>query len=125
MSRLDEVGAWFYEADRAVVRAGLSGALPGRELAAGVGYATGSEPIDLPWARRYAVVEAMPLRAKAVRAWLRARGIGRVTVKKRGASVDPEALRRELTTRAEGHATLVVTSVAGHPVAIVVDPATR
>jgi len=120
---LDEVGPWFYEADRAVVRAGLSGALPGRELAAGVGYATGSEPIDLPWARRYAVVEAMPLRAKAVRAWLRARGIGRVTVKKRGASVDPEALRRELTTRAEGHATLVVTSVAGHPVAIVVDAA--
>ena len=125
IGRLDEVGAWFYEADRAVVRAGLSGALPGRELAAGVGYATGSEPIDLPWARRYAVVEAMPLRVKAVRAWLRARAIGRVTVKKRGVSVDPEALRRELTTRAEGHATLVVTSVAGHPVAIVVDPATR
>ena len=125
IGRLDEVGAWFYEADRAVVRAGLSGALPGRELAAGVGYATGSEPIDLPWARQYAVAEAMPLRVKAVRAWLRARGIGRVTVKKRGASVDPESLRRELTTRAEGHATLVVTSVAGHPVAIVVDPATR
>ena len=103
------------------MRAGLSAALPGRALSAGVGYATGDDLIDLPWARQYAVVEAMPLRVKAVRAWLRARGIGRVTVKKRGSSVDPEALRRELTTRAEGEATLVVTSVAGHPVAIVVE----
>jgi len=120
---LDDVGPWLHEADRAVVRAGLSGALPGRALSDGVGYATGADPLDLPWARRYAVIEAMPLRVKAVRAWLRARGIGRVTVKKRGTSVDPEALRRELTTRAEGHAMLVVTPIAGRPVVIVVEAA--
>ena len=120
---LADVGPWLHEADRAVVRAGLSGALPGRALSVGVGYATGADPLDLPWARRYAVIEAMPLRVKAVRAWLRERGIGRVTVKKRGTSVDPEALRRELTTRAEGHAMLVVTSIAGRPVVIVVEAA--
>jgi hypothetical protein len=120
---LTDVGPWLHEADRAVVRAGLSAALPGRALSAGVGYATGADPLDLPWARRYAVIEAMPLRVKAVRAWLRERGIGRVTVKKRGTSVDPDALRRELTTRAEGHATLVVTSIADRPVALVVEAA--
>ncbi len=120
LGELGDVEPWFFEADRAVVQAGLSGALPGRPLSLGVGYATGAEPMDLPWARRYAVVEAMPLRVKAVRGWLRARGIGQVTVKKRGASIDPEALRRELTTRgAEGHATLVVTTVAAHPVVVV------
>ena len=119
---LGDVEPWFYEADRAVVRAGLSGALPGRPLSCGTGYATGAEPVDLPWVRRYAVVEAMPLRVKAVRAWLRERGIGQVTVKKRGASVDPQALRRDLASRADGHATLVVTTVAATTVVLVVEP---
>jgi len=118
-----ELGPWLVEADRAVVRAGLSGALPGRELSAGVGYSSTAEPIDLPWARRYAVVEALPLRAKVIRAWLRARGIGSVTVKKRGSAVDVEALRREISVRGlPGTATLLATSVAGQGMAIVVEP---
>ena len=126
LTGIEGIGPWLLEADRAVVRAGLSGALPGRELSAGVGYACADAPVELPWLRCWALVEAMPLRVKAVRAWLRARGIGHVTVKKRGTSVDTDRLRRELTvpglTRS---ATLVVTTVAGHPVALVVEPPPR
>ncbi len=119
---IGEVGTWLYEADRAVVRAGLSGALPGRPLSPDVGYATGPAASDQPWLRCYAVLEAMPLNAKVVRGWLRERGIGRVTIKKRGVSVDPEALRRDLTTRADGEGLVVVTTVAGRAVVVVVAP---
>ncbi len=58
-----------------------------------------------------------------IRAWLRARGIGSVTVKKRGSAVDVEALRREISVRGlPGTATLLATSVAGQGMAIVVEP---
>lgn len=119
---LAEIGPWLWEADRAVVRAGLSGALPGRELSPAAGYSTGELAQDLPWARRYSVIEAMPLRVKALRGWLRRRGIGAVTVKKRAASLDAEALRRALRGPGGQRATLVVTSVAGRVAALVVAP---
>ncbi len=122
LAAVAEVGAWLYEADRAVVAAGLSAALPGRELTRGVGYATGEAVVDLPWTRRYAVVDALPLRVKVLRAWLRSRGIGQVTVKKRGASVDADALRRQLRGPGPGRAVLVVSSVAARVVVLVVEP---
>ncbi|MEI2730670.1 MAG: methyltransferase domain-containing protein [Dermatophilaceae bacterium] len=122
LGALAEVGAWLYEADRAVVAAGLSASLPGRELTRGVGYATGGAVVDLPWTRRYAVLEAMPLRVKVLRGWLRSRGIGQVTVKKRGASVDADALRMQLRGPGPERAVLVVSSVAARAVVLVVEP---
>ena len=106
-----------------MVRAGLTGALvaqtDGAELAAGTGLVTSTRRLDSPIARRYAVVEAMPLHVKALRAWLRERGIGRVTVKKRGSRVDPDRLRRDVSTKAAGSALLLVTTVAGDTVVLV------
>lgn len=122
LAALDELGPWLHEADRAVVRAGLSGALPGRALTAGIGLATSAAASVLPWLRSYAVIDAMPLRPKAIRAWLRARDIGRVTLKKRGSAVDPDRLLRELSARGAGAATLVATSIAGQSVAVIVEP---
>lgn len=121
---LDDLGPWLLEADRAIVRAGLTGALPGRELSPGIGYATDGAASTLPWLRSYAVIEAMPLRPKVIRSWLRSHEVGRVTVKKRGSAVDPERLRREVTAglaRLEGEATLVVTTIAGTGIALVVE----
>lgn len=125
------VGEWLYEPDRAVIRAGLTGALvaavDGTELGAGVGYVTSPAAHDLPWARRYRVVEAMPLSPKALSRWLRDHGHDRVTIKKRGVTLDADLLRRQLkmTGRGKGgsEATLVVTRVAGAQVALVVTPA--
>ncbi|ADU47538.1 class I SAM-dependent methyltransferase [Intrasporangium calvum] len=125
------VDDWLYEPDRAVIRAGLTGALlaavDGAELGAGVGYVTSPAAYDIPWARRYRVVEAMPLSPKALSRWLRDHGHDRVTIKKRGVTVDADLLRRQLkmTGRGKGgsEATLVVTRVAGTQVALVVTPA--
>lgn len=128
---LTELGDWLYEPDRAVIRAGLTPALTaavdGAELGAGVGYVTSPAAYDIPWAKRYRVVEAMPLSRKALSRWLRDRGHDRVTIKKRGVTLDPELLRRQLKMTGRGRggseATLVVTRVAGGQVVLVVEAA--
>jgi hypothetical protein len=120
-----ELGAYLYEPDRAVIRAGLTGALArlvgGAELDDGVGYVSADAGIAVPWAHRYAVVEALPWNAKAVRAWLRRRGVGRLTIKKRGVAMDPEAVRRQLRASGDEEATVVLTRVAGQSYALVVE----
>jgi hypothetical protein len=129
LQNLAQVGGWLYEPDRAVLRAGLVSALTtatdGAELDSGVGYVGAAASVDVPFARRYAVVEAMPFNVKALRSWLRDRGIDRVTIKKRGISVDPDLLRRQLRLPPKGstEATLVLTRVRSNQVALIVQPA--
>ena len=120
-----DVGPWLWEADKAVIRAGVTGALPGRELARGVGLSTGDSNTDLPWARRFAVLDVLPARAKVVRQWARARGVGALTLKKRGTSIEPDRFRADVgPVRGPSSATLVLTTIAGgqSAVAIAVDP---
>ena len=129
LAGLGELGPWLYEPDRALLRAGLVGAVTaatgGSELDSGVGYVSASRADDLPFARRYAVVEAMPWNVKALRAWLRDRSIDRLTVKKRGVSLDADQLRRQLRMPPRGRteATVVVTRVRSQQVALVVQAA--
>jgi hypothetical protein len=124
---LAQVHTWLYEPDRAVIRAGLTGALTsvvdGVELDSGVGYVTSDRCVDVGYARRFAVIESMPLNVKALRAWLRDRDVGRVTIKKRGVTVDADALRRQLRLSGSVEMTLVLTRVAGQQVCLVVRPA--
>ena len=129
LSSLAELGPWLYEPDRAVLRAGLVGAVTaatgGAELDAGVGYVCAPGPHDLPFARRYAVLEAMPFNVKALRAWLRDHGIDRLTVKKRGVTLDADQLRHQLRLPARGRteAVVVITRVRSQQVVLVVQPA--
>jgi hypothetical protein len=129
VNSLGEIGAWLYEPDRAVIRAGLVGAVTaavdGHELDDGVGYVSSDAAHDVPYARRFVVVEAMPFNVKALRGWLRDHGFDRLTIKKRGVSVDPDLLRRQLRLPAKGRteATVVLTRVRSNQVALVVRPA--
>jgi hypothetical protein len=121
------LGRLLYEPDRAVLRAGLTGALvrgvDGAELSPGVGYVTSDRAVELPWAHRYQVQAALPWNVKTVRGWLRDRHVGRLTIKKRGVSLDPDVVRRQLRLHGDEEATLVLTRVAGQPHALVVQPA--
>jgi THUMP domain-like len=125
-SSLTQIGAWLYEPDRAVIRAGLTGALTsvvdGLELDSGVGYVTSDRCVDVGYARRFAVSESMPLNVKALRAWLRDRDVGRVTIKKRGVALEAEALRRQLRLSGSVEMTLVLTRVRNEQVCLVVRP---
>jgi hypothetical protein len=131
LASVEDIDEWLYEPDRAVIRAGLTGALvtavDGTELASGVGYVTGRVARELTWARRFRVVEAMPLSTKRLARWLRDQGHDRVTIKKRGVTLDPDVLRRQLKMTGRGRggseATLVLTRIGGAQAALVVTPA--
>ena len=121
-----EVGRYLYEPDGAVIRAGLVTAVAagvnGRLLDHKIAYVTSDESFHTPFARSYRVVEELPYREKQLRAALRARGIGILTIKKRGVDVSPEQLRRRLDLHGEGSATLVLTRRSGAGVALLVEP---
>ncbi|MGB7818163.1 MAG: class I SAM-dependent methyltransferase, partial [Ornithinibacter sp.] len=128
---LASVGPWLYEPDRAVSQAGLLGAVTaatmGREVEHGLGYVLSDAEVDLPFARRFAVREAMPFTVKSLRAWLVERGVTGLTIKKRGVRLDDDALRRQLRIgRKAGdgaQATIILTRLGGRQVVLVVDPA--
>lgn len=120
------VGEFLYEPDGAVIRAGLVTA-----VAAGVGgglvdehiaYVTADSAFRTPFARGYRVLEEVPYREKQLRAALRERGVGRLTIKKRGVDVIPEQLRARLSLSGDAEATLVLTRVAGAGMALLVAP---
>jgi hypothetical protein len=120
------VGAFLYEPDGAVIRAGLVTA-----VAAGVGgglvdehiaYVTSDESFHTPFAHAYRVLETLPYREKQLRLALKQRGIGTLTIKKRGVDVVPDALRKRLALSGEDAATLVLTRVAGVGTALLVKP---
>jgi SAM-dependent methyltransferase len=120
-------GPWLYEPDGAVVRAGLVAevvaALPGgRLLDPTIAYVAAERSVPTPFARGYRVTDVLPFSLKRLRGLLRARGVGHVTVKKRGSAVDPALLRRELRLSGDEQAIVVLTRVAGAPTALVCDP---
>lgn len=120
------VGRCLYEPDGAVIRAGLVTA-----VAAGVGgglvdehiaYVSSDQAFATPFARGYEVLAELPYREKQLRAALRERGIGRLTIKKRGVDVVPEQLRKRLDLHGDDEATIVMTRVAGQGTALLVRP---
>jgi SAM-dependent methyltransferase len=120
------VGRCLYEPDGAVVRAGLVAAVAagveGGLVDEHIAYVTGDRPFTTPFARSYEVLEELPYQEKALRAALRERGVGRLTIKKRGVDVVPEQLRRRLSLSGDREATLVMTRVAGKGTALLVRP---
>lgn len=120
------VGGYLYEPDGAVIRAGLVGEVADRVRGGlvdpTIAYVTSDYRTDLPEAHAYRVLDTLPFGLKRLRAYLRERGVGRLTIKKRGTAVVPEQLRRQLDLRGDGEATIVLTRVAGAQHVLVVEP---
>ncbi|QBR92155.1 class I SAM-dependent methyltransferase [Nocardioides euryhalodurans] len=120
------VGPFLYEPDGAVVRAGLvtavAAGVEGGLVDEHIAYVTGDAAYRTPFARGYRVLEELPYREKQLKAALRERRIGVLTIKKRGVSVVPDELRARLSLRGDRTATLVLTRVAGHGTALLVEP---
>ena len=120
------VGEFLYEPDGAVIRAGLVTAVAhgveGGLLDHHIAYVTSDRSFRTPFARGYQVLEELPYREKQLRAALRARGVGRLTIKKRGVDVVPEELRKRLALNGEADATIVLTRVDGRGTALLVRP---
>jgi SAM-dependent methyltransferase len=120
------LGRFLYEPDGAVIRAGLvtavaagvSGGLLDRHIA----YVTADSSFRTPFARSYEVLDTLPHREKALRAALHERGVGRLTIKKRGVDVVPDQLRKRLALSGDNEATIVLTRVNGHGTCLLVRP---
>lgn len=117
------LGRYVYEPDGAAIRAHLVGEVA--ELVGGrladpmIAYITADDAVDTPWAARYEVDEAMTFSLKRLRAALRAREIGNVTIKKRGSAVDIERLRRDLRLSGDKSAVVILTRIMDHPFAVI------
>jgi hypothetical protein len=120
------VRAWLHEPDPAVIRSGLvatvAADLGGTLVDPTIAYLTSGAWADSPWVSSYRVREVLPFNLKKLKALLRAQGVGRVVVKKRGSPLEPETLARQLRGPGSGSAVVVVTRVAGAPAALVCDP---
>ncbi len=122
-------GRWLYEPDGAVIRAHLVGTVVetvgGRLLDPTIAYVTADSYVPTPFATAYEVTDVLPFSVPRLRALLAERRVGIVVVKKRGSSVVPEQLRRELLKGSRGgtvEATVVVTRHGGGSIAMVVSP---
>lgn len=126
---IGEPVGYLYEPDGAVIRAelvaDLAAHLGGHLLDPMIAYICGPTLSDTPFARAYRVLEVRPYNVKALKAWVRSEGIGVLDIKKRGTSVTPEEVRKQLLTgsgKGRKKATLVLTRIGDERVVIVVEP---
>ena len=123
----DEPGGYLYEPDGAVIRAGLvalvAAEVGGHLLDRTIAYVTADHLVPTPLATAYRVLDVMPFGLKRLRTALRERGVGRVTIKKRGTAVVPEQLRRQLDLRGDAAATVILTRLKGSQTVLLVEPA--
>ncbi|MFE5619284.1 SAM-dependent methyltransferase [Streptomyces sp. NPDC056524] len=121
------VGRYLYEPDGAVIRAHLVAEVA-EELGGGlidetIAYITADALTPTPYATAYEITDELPFNLKKLKALLREREVGTLTVKKRGSAVEPEEIRRRVKPKGPNAATVVLTRVAGAPTMLIGHPA--
>lgn len=120
-----ELGEYLYEPDPAIIRAQLIGEVAhrigARMIAPRIAWMSTDEAASTPFARGFRVREVLPLQAAKLGKQLRARGIGKLEIKKRGVDLDPAAFRERLALRGEEEATLICTRIGQDRRAILAD----
>ncbi|MEV0170715.1 methyltransferase domain-containing protein [Streptomyces sp. NPDC050803] len=121
------VGRYLYEPDGAVIRAHLVAEvaedLTGGLIDPTIAYITADELRPTPYATAYEITDRLPFNVKKLKALLREREVGILTVKKRGSAVEPEELRKKVKPQGPNSATVFLTRVAGAPTMLVGAPA--
>ncbi|MFF9338789.1 methyltransferase domain-containing protein [Streptomyces sp. NPDC014773] len=120
------VGRYLYEPDGAVIRAHLVAELA-EELSGGlvdetIAYVTADALVPTPYASAYEITDVLPFNLKKLKALLREREVGNLTVKKRGSAVEPEEVRRKVRPKGPNAATVLLTRVAGAPTMLIGHP---
>ncbi|MGW4158389.1 THUMP-like domain-containing protein [Streptomyces sp. NPDC004788] len=123
------VGRYLYEPDGAVIRAHLvaevAAELDGGLVDETIAYVTADELRPTPYAAAYEITDELPFNLKKLKALLREREVGTLTVKKRGSAVEPEEIRRRVKPKGPNSATVLLTRVAGAPTMLIGHPAGR
>ncbi|MFG2921518.1 methyltransferase domain-containing protein [Streptomyces sp. NPDC048305] len=123
------VGRYLYEPDGAVIRAHLVARIVdecgGRLVDETIAYVTGDTPYASDAVAGYEITDQLPFNMKKLKALLRERQVGVLTVKKRGSAVEPEELRRKMKLQGPHSATVFLTRVAGAPTMLIGRPLKR
>lgn len=120
-----EIARYIYEPDGSLIRARLLGelavSLDAHTLDPTIAYLTSDQLTDTPFAAAYGVTDVLPFNVKKLRALVAERGYGTLAIKKRGADVDPQELRRALKPSGPkaNAAVIIVTRHLGRHVALV------
>ncbi len=109
-------GAYLFEPDTAVIRAGLVrqvGARLGLRLPdAHIAYLTGDNPINSPFVTAYHIEAQLPLKIKRINQYLKKENIRRVNIKQRGTGLHPERISAQIKPAKTGcERTLILTRV--------------
>jgi hypothetical protein len=106
------IGRYLLEPSGSVIAAGLVDALACEtrlaRVAPRIAYLTGDQRVDHPALALFEVLEVLPFDGRRVKKFLRAKKLQVVEVKKRGTSVNPEALCRSLRGTGETPVTLLI-----------------
>lgn len=117
------VRRYLYEPDGAVIRAHLLGELAAELDAATIdptiAYLTADHLTETHFATAYEITDILPFSVKRLRVFIAQHRIGRLTVKKRGADIDPAVLYKQLRPAGPESAVLFVTRVLGAHTALV------
>ncbi|MFD9424252.1 MULTISPECIES: class I SAM-dependent methyltransferase [unclassified Streptomyces] len=123
------VARYLYEPDGAVIRAHLVADIVERcggwLIDETIAYVTSETPYESPYTTAYEITDRLPFGMKKLKALLREREVGVLTVKKRGSAVEPEELRRRMKLRGPHSATVFLTRVAGAPTMLIGHPVGR
>ncbi len=117
---------YLYEPDNAVIRSHLIAELAEQTntklLTDSIAYLTSDSLVKSEWLRAFEIVDELACDRKKLKAYLRERGIGILEIKKRGADITPETLRKELALQGDNSATLIVTRVGDAHRALIAQP---
>ncbi len=117
------IGRYVFEPDPAVLAAKLEGDLARKyevsAVAPNIAYYTGDRPINDAAFDGFEVLEVLPYHVREIKAWLTARHIGQLEIKKRGVPLEPEKVRRELAVAGDESATVLLAKIGGRVQAIV------
>ncbi|MBI3838852.1 MAG: SAM-dependent methyltransferase [Planctomycetia bacterium] len=117
------IGPYLFEPDAAVLAANLGGALAVQydlaAIAPGAAYWTGNRIVSDAALGCFEVRDVLPFRFKALKDYLRERGIGQLEIKKRGVDRDPAELRRQLNLAGPESATLLLARIDKRIIAII------
>jgi hypothetical protein len=123
---LGELGRYIYEPDNSLIRSRLMSDFAEpfglQTISPDIAYLTSDEKISSPWVRGFEITDNLVFDRKQLKAYVKKNKIGILEIKKRGSDISPEELRRELSPKGEGAATLVVTRVGDAHRVLVTQP---
>ena len=110
-----ELGQYIHEPDNAVIRSHLIDQLAEETnthtIDPHIAYLSSNLEVNSPWLKSYRVIKEMPFDRKQLKAYIKQNDIGTLEIKKRGADITPEQLRKELNPKGPNRSTLIITRI--------------